>query len=69
MLLFSNNARKMHGLPLHRKKIKERDFIQGVRQRKILMQFTIGFGGKTEKSKKEEPLEETMRKVVIQWTS
>lgn len=33
------------------------------------MQFTIGFGGKTEKSKKEEPLEETMRKVAIQWTS
>lgn len=33
------------------------------------MQFTIGFGGKTEKSKKEETLEETMRKVVIQWTS
>lgn len=55
--------------PYTEKKIKERDFIQGVRQRKILMQFTIGFGGKTEKSKKEEPLEETMRKVVIQWTS
>lgn len=52
--------------PYTEKKIKERDFIQGVRQRKNLMQFTIGFGGKTEKSKKEEPLEETMRKVTIQ---
>ena len=40
-MLLTNNIRKMHGLPLHRKRIKRKDILPDVKQWKHLKHFLI----------------------------
>lgn len=43
---YTNNDRKMHGLPMRRKTDKRKKLTQGTKRTKILKVFTIRFGNK-----------------------